>query len=158
MQNYARLLERDLGINVADRPGAGAAGGLGAGCMAFLGADMVRGVDLVMEYSKAEQYIRDADIIITGEGKMDEQTLQGKLVAGIAALANKFGKPVLAVCGTLALSPAELKTLGIRAAFPLLTEDMALAYAIENAENLLVETSFRIGGLLDAFTVTEKDF
>jgi glycerate kinase len=151
MQHYSGVLERDLGIKVADRPGAGAAGGLGAGCMVFLHAGVVRGVDLVIEYSGAAESIRDSDLVITGEGKMDEQTLQGKLVAGIAALGREYNKPVLAVCGTLELSPAELQTLGIAAAFPLMTEDMTLEYALQHAETLLAETSFRIGASVNKF-------
>jgi glycerate kinase len=151
MLHYAGVLERDLGIKVADRPGAGAAGGLGAGCMAFLKAEMVRGVDLVIEYSRAGELVRDSDLVITGEGKMDGQTLQGKLVAGIAALGGKYNKPVLAVCGTLELSPAELQELGIAAAFPLMTGTMTLEYALRNAVKLLVESSFHIGPLLNTF-------
>ncbi len=96
MQHYAATLKKELGIDLADRAGAGAAGGLGAGCMAFLNAEMASGVDLVMEYSKARQKVQAADVIITGEGKMDRQTLQGKLVAGIAAMGGEYQKAVLA--------------------------------------------------------------
>jgi glycerate kinase len=151
MLNYGELLKKDLGMDVAQREGAGAAGGLGAGCMAFLRAEPVRGLDLVIEYSGAEEHIRKADMIITGEGKMDEQTLQGKLVAGIAALGRQYNKPVLAICGTLDLSPDALRQLGIKAAFSIIDRPMSRDEALQNAAALLCDTAFNIGGLLQAW-------
>ncbi len=112
MLNYAAVLKRDLGIDLADRPGAGAAGGLGAGCMAFLDAALIGGAELVFEYSRAAERVQEADVIITGEGKIDGQTMQGKLVAGIAALALRYQKPVVALCGQLAVGPEELGRMG----------------------------------------------
>jgi glycerate kinase len=148
MLNYAALLKRDLGIDIAGRPGAGAAGGLGAGCMAFLDAELVRGVDLVLEYSGAEEQIRQAGIIITGEGKIDGQTLQGKLVAGIAALGRHYHKSVLAFCGQLAVAPEELKQMGIAAAWSIVDRPMTVEKAMRDAAILLEETACRLGELL----------
>jgi glycerate 2-kinase len=113
MRNYAVALNAFAGEEVAEREGAGASGGLGAGCMAFLHAIPVRGIDLVFEYSEAARQIEQADIVITGEGKIDEQTLQGKVVAGVAELGRRYGKRVFAVCGQLALTPDEMDRLGI---------------------------------------------
>ena len=76
---------------------------------------MVRGIELVFEYSRAREQIRQADLVITGEGKIDEQTLQGKVVAGVAALAREYGKRVIAVCGVSTLTPAQVKSLGLDA-------------------------------------------
>jgi glycerate kinase len=113
MQNFAAALNAFADSDVAEREGAGAAGGLGAGCMAFLHAIPVRGIDLVFEYSGAARQIEQADLVITGEGKIDEQTLQGKVVAGVAELGRRYGRRVFAVCGLLALTSAELDRLGI---------------------------------------------
>ncbi|MDP4217227.1 MAG: glycerate kinase [Bacteroidota bacterium] len=119
MQKYAAALNAFAGGDVAGREGAGAAGGLGAGCMAFLHAVPVRGIDLVFEYSGAARQIEQADLVITGEGKIDEQTLQGKVVAGVAELGRRYGKRVFAVCGQLALTRNELDRLGIERAVAL---------------------------------------
>lgn len=148
MLHYAELLKRDLGMDVGDRAGAGAAGGLGAGCMAFLDAVFEGGTELVMGISKAAQLIQEADWVITGEGKIDSQTLEGKLVAGIAAMGRQFGKPVLAVCGTLDLSVDEWKGMGIRSAFSIVNRPMSLEEAQRDAAALLEETAYSIGKLL----------
>ncbi|MHA4808096.1 glycerate kinase [Flavitalea flava] len=148
MLNLVELLKKDLGLDLANREGAGAAGGLGAGCMAFLGAELVRGVDLVMEYSKAARHIAEADWIITGEGKMDGQTLQGKLVAGIAELGRQSGKRVIAICGTLDLTVSELQQTGLTAAFSILPRPMSLEEALQNGASFLLETAYNIGNLL----------
>lgn len=148
MLHYAEVLRRDLGIDVSGREGAGAAGGLGAGCMVFLQAGLVKGTDLVIEYSNAEQHIQVADLIITGEGKMDRQTLEGKLVAGIAALGKRYHKPVVAICGTLELSAAEWKEMGITAAFSIVNGPMSLEEARAHSAALLGETAYNIGALI----------
>lgn len=148
MVNLAGVLKRDLGMDLTDTEGAGAAGGLGAGCLAFLGAELVRGVDLVMEYSKAAQHIQDADWVITGEGKMDGQTLQGKLVAGIAELGRQSGKKVIAICGTLDLTLTELQQTGLTAAFSILPRPMPLEEALQNGASFLLDTAYNIGCLL----------
>jgi glycerate kinase len=156
MLNYSALLKKDLGIDIADRTGAGAAGGLGAGCMAFLGAEVVKGVDLVMEYSLAEEQVQRADIIITGEGKIDGQTLHGKLVAGIAALGGRYHKPVIALCGQLAITPDELRQLGIRAGFAIVDRPMELEEAIRETPMLLEAAACQVGNLL-LLSIAGKD-
>ena len=150
MRRYAALLKRDLGIDLAGRAGAGAAGGLGAGCMAFLDAGLVSGVDLVMEYSRAEQHAQEADLLITGEGKIDVQTLQGKLVAGIAAMGRRYHKPVVALCGQLAVTADDLRQLGILAAYSIIDRPMTLEEAIRNGKELLTAAACRLGRQLPA--------
>jgi glycerate 2-kinase len=143
-------------MDLVDVEGAGAAGGLGAGCMAFLGAAPIRGVDLAFEYCDAKRQIQAADVIITGEGKIDSQTLQGKLVAGIAGLGRKYGHRVFAVCGRLDLPAEELREMGIEAAFSIIGDvvsgnDDAIrtqAYAMQNAAVLLSDIGFAIALLL----------
>jgi glycerate 2-kinase len=149
MQNFSAVLKTDLGMDLADVEGAGAAGGLGAGCMAFLHAVPVRGVDLAFEYGDAVRQIQAADIVITGEGKIDRQTLQGKLVAAIAQLGRRYGRRVFAVCGKLELSAEELRGMGIEAAFPIIggvspagAKDPE-SYAMQHAAELLDEIGYR---------------
>ncbi len=148
MQHYAKALENYAGRDVAGQAGAGAAGGLGAGCMAFLQAALVSGTDLAIEYSRADHYAREADIIITGEGRLDHQTLQGKLVSGIASLGRKYNKPVLVICGSLGLSPEDLREAGITAAFSIVNKPMLLEEAMGDASRLLYFISCNIGSIL----------
>jgi glycerate kinase len=101
-RNLARLadiIERDLGKNVRDFPGAGAAGGLGAGLVAFLDARLDRGIRIVMEAVHFEERIRGADLIITGEGRIDRQSMMGKVIAGVGRAGKAAGVPVVALVG-----------------------------------------------------------
>ena len=101
LENYARVIERDLGVAVRDLPGAGAAGGLGAGIIAFLGAEIRPGVDVVAEVVGLRERLDGADLVITGEGRLDGQTSYGKTVAGVARLAASAGVPGIVVPGAL---------------------------------------------------------
>ena len=101
LANYAAVLQRDLGASVADVPGAGAAGGLAAGLMAFCGASLVSGFVAVSEAALLAERIAEADLVITGEGRLDTQSAYGKTVAGVAALARDARVPCLAVAGLL---------------------------------------------------------
>ncbi|MCB1231491.1 MAG: glycerate kinase, partial [Verrucomicrobiae bacterium] len=102
LAHLVALLGHEKGARAAKVPGSGAAGGLGFGCLAFLNAELRPGFDLVAEVLGLEAAVRDADIVITGEGKLDGQTLQGKAPAGVAKLARRFGKPVTALAGIIA--------------------------------------------------------
>jgi glycerate kinase len=95
----ADVVEQDFGFDYQNQPGAGAAGGLGFGLMSFCGAKIRPGFDVVAEAAGLESKIKDADVVITGEGSLDRQTLEGKTPAGVARLARKFGKPVFAIVG-----------------------------------------------------------
>ncbi len=101
LARYADVIRDALGVNVADVPGAGAAGGLGAGLIAFLRAEIRPGVEVVGEVVGLEQRVRQADVVLTGEGCLDSQTLAGKTVAGVARLAQRHGRPVVVVAGSL---------------------------------------------------------
>jgi glycerate kinase len=99
LEHLADVVARDLGCDFRAVPGAGAAGGLGFGLMSFCGAEIRSGFDLVAEFVRLEETIAASDLVITGEGKIDVQTLHGKGPAGVAALARKHGKPVIAFAG-----------------------------------------------------------
>jgi glycerate kinase len=151
MLHFCHIVKKELGTDMTTIPGGGAAGGMGAGCVAFLGADLVSGTDLVFRYSNAEQEIQKADVVITGEGKIDEQTLYGKLVYGVGQLCLKYKKPLIAVCGTLDIDGEKLGEAGINAAFSILQKPVNLPEAFEEASFLLTETSYSIASLLQAF-------
>jgi glycerate kinase len=101
LARYARIVERDVGASVADAPGAGAAGGLGAGLMAFLGATIEPGVDVVARIVGLRERLDGADLAITGEGRLDGQTRYGKTVAGVMRLASEADVPVIIIPGAL---------------------------------------------------------
>jgi glycerate 2-kinase len=139
LQHLARVVERDFGVDIAQEPGTGAAGGLGFGALFFLKATLKEGVKIVMEQTRFETHLNDTDLVLTGEGKIDGQTLQGKLIAGIAGAAQKQHIPVAALCGALMVSPADLQPLGITYAASILprpmTLDEAIPYAYEGVRN-----------------------
>ena len=99
LRNMADLIAREMGIQVADMPGAGAAGGLGGAFKAFLNAGLRRGAEMVLEAIGFDEIIKDADLVITGEGRIDAQTMTGKLPYAVARRAGAQGIPVLAICG-----------------------------------------------------------
>ena len=132
-----------------DAPGAGAAGGLGFGFKAFLGAELVPGVDLILEETRLEEFIRDADVVITGEGRLDGQTVMGKAPIGVARLAKKYGQRVLAFSGVLGDGVEAVNAAGIDAYFPILRKLVTLEEALDvkNASANLtatVEQTFRL--------------
>src|SRR5437762_1760027 len=102
LTRLADTVTRELGCDFRNKPGAGAAGGLGFGLMSFCGAELRPGFDVVAAAVELEEKIKSADVVITGEGKLDSQTLEGKVPAGVARLARKFGKRVFAVVGRAA--------------------------------------------------------
>ncbi len=135
MTSFAHLLSRDLGADVAQLPGAGAAGGLAGGAVAFLGARLSSGIERILEAVNFDRLAEGADLIITGEGKVDEQTLHGKVVAGVAAR----GRPTIVVCGTARISAEQL---GVRRILSLvedarLTPEVATLAAAEHLEELV---------------------
>jgi len=102
LAHYAEVVRRDLGVDVAGIPGAGAAGGLAAGLIAFCGAELRPGFDVVAEAVGLAERLRRADLVVTGEGRLDRQTAFGKTTAGVARLAREAGKPIVAVVGSVA--------------------------------------------------------
>ena len=130
-------------------PGAGAAGGLGFGFKAFLGAELVPGVDLILNETRLADFVKDADIVITGEGRLDGQTVMGKAPIGVARLAKRYGKRVLAFSGVLGDGVEAVNAAGIDAYFPILRKLVSLEEALDaqNATANLtssVEQAFRL--------------
>ena len=129
-------------------PGAGAAGGLGYGTSFFLGASLKSGIDLILKYSNIEKFIPETDLVITGEGALDKQTLQGKLIKGVCQMAKKYDKPVIAICGALDLNSEELTNLGLKAAFSISQGPGSLNDALLSTEKNLTLTAFNIAQIL----------
>lgn len=151
LRHFNRVLIACLQKNVALQAGAGAAGGLGAGALAFLNARLRPGIELVMELTDFEKSIRKADLIITGEGQLDGQTLHGKLIHGITKRAAALNVPVIALCGSLKASPAELHSIGLQAAFSISSGPQSLDEAIKNTTENLRQISFNIIRTLSIF-------
>ncbi|WP_018923433.1 glycerate kinase [Salsuginibacillus kocurii] len=148
MEKYATVMVRDLGLNVENTAGAGAAGGLGAGLLAFAKAELKPGIDLVIKITGLESFIKRADLVITGEGRMDGQTMHGKTPAGVGKLAKKYDLPVFAIAGTVEVDYLQLEETGIDAAFSMLNRPMSLEDAIAESTSLLVQKSANLRRLL----------
>jgi glycerate kinase len=144
LDHYAHILERDLGQSVRDIPGAGAAGGLGAGLIAFLHATLQPGAQLVLDAVKLETYMREADLVITAEGQIDEQTAYGKCVGAVATLAKRYGLPVLALAGGLGNDYQKVYALGVDSIVVLPSGPMTLPYAMEHAATLATDATERM--------------
>ena len=144
----AKVIKEQLGKDVETIPGAGASGGLGAGLMAFIGARLVKGFDIIAEITGLEQKIMSADIIITGEGKADNQTLFGKTAFGVAQLAKKYRKPVILVAGTLTDDAEILYNEGVDAMISVIDKPMSLNEALKETSHLLVSTGERVARIL----------
>ncbi|MBM4034622.1 MAG: glycerate kinase [Planctomycetes bacterium] len=140
LAHFAEVIERDLGLAVNDLPGAGAAGGLGAGLVAFLGARLRPGVELVMQAVGLEAKLAGADLVLVGEGRMDAQTAYGKVPVGVARLARRLGIPAVAIVGSLGEGFRAVHAEGIAACFAILDRPMPLKQAFARASELLSST------------------
>ena len=145
MLHFSEIITAQLDKSVKDIPGAGAAGGMGAGCLAFLNAELVSGIDLVLNLSRTEEYIVNADIVFTGEGKIDEQSLEGKVISGIGQLCKKHQKPLIAFCGNLGLSHNQLQKIYVHSAYSINQDLENSEDAYKNAERNLTDAAYRIG-------------
>jgi glycerate 2-kinase len=128
----------------AELPGAGAAGGVGFAAMAAFGARMRPGIDVVLDLVGLRELVEGADLVVAGEGKLDEQTLRGKAVAGVSGVARAFGVPVVAVCGVRRLDDAGVAALGLRQVYPLAELQPDLERCIAEAGALVERVGRRI--------------
>jgi glycerate kinase len=139
LRHLANLVSEQLDFDIANIPGGGAAGGLSAGAAAFMKASLVPGIETVIEASGLREDIKDADWVITGEGKFDQQSLHGKVVSGIAALAKDINIKAGVIAGSVELDDEQWRQLGITVAVGIRTEKMSLDYAINHCRKLLRE-------------------
>ncbi|TKD71103.1 glycerate kinase [Pseudalkalibacillus hwajinpoensis] len=141
MENYKNIVSEHVGKNVDKYEGSGAAGGFGFSLLSFLNPRLVSGFTLIAELCCLEAEIKTSDLVITGEGRVDEQTLYGKVPAGLARLAKQYNVPVVAFAGTTTMIHA--KELGLKAVLPIIDEPMVLHRAIERGPELLYKACMR---------------
>ena len=137
LARYAKVVRRDLGIDILDLPGSGAAGGLGGGLVAFAGGTLGPGAELVIETVRLRDRLEAADLCLTGEGAIDASTAAGKTVVGVARLARSMGVPTLAFAGTLGSGAESIIAEGVDAYFSICRRPMAIDEAISQAGELL---------------------
>ena len=147
LRNYAQVVRQNLNKNVAQLPGGGAAGGLGAGLAAFLNANLRSGIDIVLDTVNFDAAVSGADLIITGEGRIDEQTAYGKTIGGILKRVAGHDIPVVAIAGSISGDIQPLCDAGLTAVFALTAESVSTDYAVENAARLLESISADIARL-----------
>lgn len=144
MQNLAQVILKNTNINLQQVKGSGAAGGVGGALYAFLQGNIVSGVHTVIKLNQLEEQLKnsppDSSLIITGEGKIDHQSLNGKVITGIAKLAAQYNIPVIAIAGKLESDiPTELKK-NIQAMFSIINEPMDLSQSLTNTGKMLEQT------------------
>ncbi len=144
LANFSKHIELLTQKSVAEVPGAGAAGGCAAGLHGLLGAELVSGFELLAELSQLEEQIAASDLIITAEGRIDGQSLEGKLPVGVAKLAKKHDKPVVVLAGSIGEHLDPLYALGIDAVFSIQSKPCTLEESISNAAELLESTAQRV--------------
>lgn len=144
LHNYGLMLEKHLNKKLLDLPGAGAAGGLGTGLVGFLDAKLMKGIDIVMGITKLEEKMNGVNIVITGEGMMDYQTVFGKTPYGVAKLANKYKIPVIALTGAIGTGAEILYEEGFNSIFSIIDKPMTLEEAIQNSRTLVENAAERI--------------
>ncbi len=139
----ADTVKRQLGIDAQEKPGAGAAGGLGYGLTVFCGASLETGIDIVLDAVNFEERIEDADLVITGEGKIDGQTAYGKVPIGVARRAKAHGVPVLVIAGDIGEGIEGVYDAGIDAVMSSVNKAMSLEEAMSNSTPLLIDAAER---------------
>ncbi len=145
---FDEILRRDLGKSVGNIPGAGAAGGLGAGLMAFLNASLKSGIEIVTKATQLSKRLAGADLVITGEGQINFQTVFGKTPVGVAKVAKTHNIPVIAIAGSIADDSDGVYDAGIDAMIDIVPEPMLLETAIEDATALIETAAERAGRMV----------
>ena len=139
LSHLAEKVEQVSGISTRDLPGAGAAGGMAVSVVGLLNGRITAGIESILQAVQFEKKIRDADLIITGEGKVDDQTLQGKVVSGVSKVADKNDIPCIAFCGMCTLNPEQLKPLKLAGITSIKQEELSTEYCLRNAAPLLIK-------------------
>ena len=150
LENYAQITEKAFNISTKNAEGAGAAGGLGFAFISYLNASLEKGISLIMEKTGLEEKIRNAHIVVTGEGRLDGQTAMGKAPVGVAEIALKYGIPVIAFSGAVTDDARACNQKGITAFFPILREICTLDRALNTdyARKNMIDTAEQVFRLL----------
>lgn len=144
MENYAKVLEKTFGKDIASEPGAGAAGGLGAGLLAFVNARLNRGIETILDILNFDQVIAGADLVVTGEGMMDYQSVYGKVPFGVGSAAKKQDIPCIAIVGGMGRDAANIYEYGVDSIITTINGAMSIEKALENAEELFSNAAERM--------------
>ena len=144
LMHIADKMQALTGTDVRNLPGAGAAGGIGAGAVAFLRAQLLPGIDTILDLCQARPAIAQADLVMSGEGKIDAQTRHGKVVKGVGDVCRQHGVPLNVICGTLEASSAELEQLNVQRAYAVKEGNVTLAEALANAEARVEALAYRM--------------
>lgn len=148
LHHYAQLILRDLDIDVDRVAGAGAAGGMGAALLAFCGAELRQGIDIVTEALGLDALVRDASLVITGEGRLDSQSINGKVPVGVARIAKRYQKPVIGIAGSLTVDVDIVHQHGLDAVFSVLYRICTLEEALDEAADNVRMTARNIAATL----------
>ncbi len=143
LEHLSSIVKKDLEGDIAETPGAGAAGGLGFGLMAFCGAELKSGIEIILDLVDFDTYLDDTDLVVTGEGKIDGQSIYGKVPVGIARRAGKYGIPVLALVGGMGDDVDIVYNYGIDAVMGSVNNAMPLSEAMERSHELLIDAASR---------------
>lgn len=151
LENYAHLTKEIIPGSDKNIPGTGAAGGMGFALMSYLDATLVSGIELVMKETDLEAHIKDADLVVTGEGRLDGQSYMGKAPIGVAKLAKKYNKPVIAFSGCVTDDAVVCNEHGIDAFFPIVRKPTTLEEAmnVDNAYKNLTDTACQVFRLIN---------
>jgi len=141
LEQFAFVVQEKYSVSVLNIPGSGAAGGLGAGAIIFLHAKLRRGIEIVLNFLCFEKLLKSSNLIITGEGKLDSQSLNGKVIQGIAQLAAAYKIPVIAIAGSVELTEDEIKKCGLFKTYSITPEGTPLEIAIKEASANLRSTA-----------------
>lgn len=147
LRHYGTLLEQATGREVINMPGAGAAGGMGAALLGMLNARLRPGIEIVIETLGLDEALRDADLVITGEGRLDSQSIHGKTPIGVARVAKRYGLPVIGIAGSLSKDYQVVHQHGIDAAFSVLDRVVSLEDALAEAANNLEVTARNVAAV-----------
>jgi glycerate kinase len=148
LEHYAKIILRDLDIDVLKMAGGGAAGGMGAALYAFCGAELRQGIEIVTEALGLDELVRDADLVITGEGRLDSQSIHGKVPVGVARVAKRYDKPVIGIAGSLTKDVGVVHDHGVDAVFSVLYTICTLEEALEDAGDNLCRAARNIAATL----------
>lgn len=144
LRRFAVVCQQTFDSDYAVRSGAGAAGGLGFGLQTFLGARLIPGIDAVLEYAQLARHLKGADLVITGEGKLDAQTASGKLISGVCRLARACSVPVIALCGRLEADDAAVTAMGLQAAYSINPPEIDLTEALRRTAHYLEHKTIEV--------------
>ena len=148
LKHLATIIQRDLGVDVDAVAGAGAAGGMGAAMMAFMKGQLRPGCEIIAKAVGLDEAVRDADLVITGEGRIDQQTIFGKTPFGVASVAKRYGKPVIGIAGSLGVNAHVVHAHGIDAITSVLSSICNLQQALAEAEHNVRSTARNVAALL----------